>query len=92
MGVELFDHLRLVALEIFLAPHRHSQQYHLACCHNLIHLSPDPVKQGVIKEFVANADSLTLVESLQQMIQATILERCLKCCKLVLACVLEFAE
>ena len=56
------------------------------------HLVLNFADQGIVIELIADADSLTLIECLKQMIQTCIFESRFDACDLVLTSILEFAE
>ena len=45
VGVKLFDHFRLVVLEVLLGSHGDAQENHVASCDHLVHLAAHPVQQ-----------------------------------------------
>ena len=92
MMVELFDHFRMILLKVFLRAHCDTEEYHLSSWVHLGHLVLYFADQGIVIELIADADSLTLIECLKQMIQTCIFESRFDACDLVLTSILEFAE
>lgn len=62
MHVEVFDHLWVVPLMVFLGAHGHAKHHHVASSDNFVHILVHSLQEGVVEKLVPNPDPLTLVK------------------------------
>ena len=92
MRIKVLDDLRMVDREGRVRAHCDPKQGHVLGRDDLVLLGRDSVEQGLVEKLIADSDLLALVEGLEEMVQATVLESLLDFAHLILAGRLELLE